>query len=135
MTSNKLFCVPYFLWKHIILKSQWLKTMAYFLLVLHGHCLSRGTLLCVSLLQECGWGNSHHLIIKYCWSLEGKKILEGLTPTIKCFGLQVTHIIISVHNLLPRTSLNHRGPERVFVLCAWKMESQKCWAHSTYSHT
>lgn len=29
---------------------------------------------------------------------EGRKVLESLMPIIKCSDLEVTHIIISVHN-------------------------------------
>lgn len=50
---------------------------------------------------------------------EGKKVLESLTATIKYCGLEVTHIIIYVHNLLPRTndmvSPNHGGPGSAFL--------------------
>lgn len=35
---------------------------------------------------------------------ERKKVLENLTVTIKYSGLEVIHIIIYVHNLLPRTN-------------------------------
>lgn len=117
MTSSNFFSEPEILLEHIIPKSQWLKTLkVYFLLVLRVHCQMRDSAPC--LLTPGSWlikqpmSNYRTLLITLG---EGKKVLEILTATIKYCGLEVTHIIIYIHNLLPRTnvvvSLSHRGQE------------------------
>lgn len=136
MTSNKLFSEPEILLEHIIPKSQWLKTLkVYFLLVLHVHCQMGDSAPCLltqgSFLIEQPTSNYRTLLVTVG---ERGKVLESLTVTIKYSGLEVTHIIIYVHNIScpdPMTCglTQSQGPGSELLTCL--KNSQKCWANRT----
>lgn len=60
---------------------------------------------------------------------EGKGTLAGLTLTIQCLGLEVTHIT-SIYNSMAKTRFvasPHKGLGSTILPCPWNTESWKKW--------
>lgn len=78
--------------------------------------------------DETGWASTSWMSL--ITMTEGRRALESVALTIKCSGLEVTHITFGHRPLTHHHPINHKGPRSAILPCAQKVETCKYLVNS-----